>query len=180
MFFKYNIFKSQDNYFFEILAKVAGVELQTLLEEYKEWAGDKEDMGILADVLNYLTQGNYLHTRKASDEHASIKSIETAEDKYMTLYIVCFVISLNISDIITFFIVYFIVFLFVIKAKFSYFNPYLMLWYNFYEAEIENEKSANYKICLISKNTIKNDRLTNLIRLNDFVFLEDYKKEVNE
>lgn len=40
MFFKYNIFKSQDNYFFEILAKVAGVELQTLLEEYKEWAGD--------------------------------------------------------------------------------------------------------------------------------------------
>ena len=55
-----------------------------------------------------------------------------------------------------------------------------MLWYNFYEAEIENEKSANYKICLISKNTIKNDRLTNLIRLNDFVFLEDYKKEVNE
>ena len=43
----------------------------------------------------------YLHTRKASDEHASIKSIETAEDKYMTLYIVCFVISLNINDIIT-------------------------------------------------------------------------------
>ena len=58
MFFKDNIFKSQDNYFFEICAKVAGVELQTLLEEYKEWAGDKEDMGILADVLNYLTQGN--------------------------------------------------------------------------------------------------------------------------
>ena len=98
----------------------------------------------------------------------------------MTLYIVCFVISLNINDIITFFIVYFIVFLFVIKAKFSYFNPYLMLWYNFYEAEIENKKSANYKICLISKNTIKNDKLTNLIRLNNFVFLEDYKKEVNE
>ena len=122
----------------------------------------------------------YLHTRKASDEHASIKSIETAEDKYMTLYIVCFVISLNINDIITFFIVYFIIFLFVIKAKFSYFNPYLMLWYNFYEAEIENEKSANYKICLISKNTIKNDKLANLIRLNNFVFLEDYKKEVNE
>lgn len=122
----------------------------------------------------------YLHTRKASDEHASIKLIETAEDKYMTLYIVCFVISLNINDIITFFIVYFIVFLFVIKAKFSYFNPYLMLWYNFYEAEIENKKSANYKICLISKNTIKNDKLANLIRLNNFVFLEDYKKEVNE
>ncbi|MCI6662010.1 hypothetical protein [Campylobacter sp.] len=58
MFFKYNIFKSQNNYFFEILAKVAGVELQALLQEYKEWAGDKEDMGILADVLNYLTQGS--------------------------------------------------------------------------------------------------------------------------
>lgn len=58
MFFKYNIFKSQNNYFFEICAKVAGVELQALLQEYKEWAGDKEDMGILADVLNYLTQGN--------------------------------------------------------------------------------------------------------------------------
>ena len=56
--------------------------------------------------------------------------------------------------------------------------PYL--WYNFYEAEIENKKSANYKICLISKNTIKNDKLANLIRLNNFVFLEDYKKEVNE
>ena len=94
----------------------------------------------------------------------------------MTLYIVCFVISLNIQNTITFFIVYFIVFLFVIKAKFSYFNPYLMLWYNFYEAEIENKKSANYKICLISKNTIKNDKLTNLIRLNDYVFLE-HKKE---
>ena len=55
-----------------------------------------------------------------------------------------------------------------------------MLWYNFYEAEIENKKSANYKICLISKNTIKNDKLANLIRLNNFVFLEHYKKERNE
>lgn len=58
MFFKDNIFKSQNNYFFEILAKVAGVELQTLLEEYKEWAGEQESVAILADVLNYLTQGN--------------------------------------------------------------------------------------------------------------------------
>ena len=55
-----------------------------------------------------------------------------------------------------------------------------MLWYNFYEAEIKNDKSANYKIFLISKNIIKNDRLANLIRLNDFVFLEYYKKEGNE
>ena len=118
-----------------------------------------------------------LQTRKANDEHANIKSIETAEDKYMTLCIVCFVISLNIQNIITFFIVYFIVFLFVIKAKFSYFNPYLMLGYNFYEAEVKNEKSVNYKIFVISKNIIKNDRLTNLIRLNDYVFLEHSKKE---
>ena len=76
---------------------------------------------------------------------------------------------------------YVIVFLFVIKGKFSYFNPYLLLWYNFYEAEIKNDKSANYKIFLISKNIIKNvNKQTNLIRLNDFVFLEHYKKERNE
>ena len=50
-----------------------------------------------------------LQTRKANDEHANIKLIETAEDKYMTLYIVCFVISLNIQNIITFFIVYFMI-----------------------------------------------------------------------
>lgn len=55
MFFKYNIFKSQDNYFFEICAKVAGVELESLLREYKDRAGEQESVAILADVLNYLT-----------------------------------------------------------------------------------------------------------------------------
>ena len=55
MFFKYNIFKSQNNYFFEILAKVAGTPLETLLAEYKERAGEQESVAILADTLNYLT-----------------------------------------------------------------------------------------------------------------------------
>lgn len=58
MFFKYNIFKSRENYFFEVLAKVAGIRLDNLLEEYKEWAGEQESMAILADTLNYLTKGN--------------------------------------------------------------------------------------------------------------------------
>ncbi|MDD7600285.1 MAG: hypothetical protein SPJ69_01150 [Campylobacter sp.] len=119
----------------------------------------------------------YLQNKKTNDEHANIESIEIAEPKYIPIYIAYFVISLSINDIILFFIVYVIVFLFVIKGKFSYFNPYLLLWYNFYEAEIKNDKSANYKIFLISKNIIKNvNKQTNLIRLNDFVFLEHYKK----
>ncbi|MCI7363725.1 hypothetical protein [Campylobacter lanienae] len=123
----------------------------------------------------------YVQNKKTNDEHANIESIEIAEPKYIPIYIAYFVISLSINDIILFFIVYVIVFLFVIKGKFSYFNPYLLLCYNFYEAEIKNDKSANYKIFLISKNIIKNvNKQTNLIRLNDFVFLEHYKKERNE
>ncbi|RAZ40430.1 hypothetical protein CHL9426_00320 [Campylobacter hyointestinalis subsp. lawsonii] len=119
----------------------------------------------------------YLQNKKTNDEHANIESIEIAEPKYIPIYIAYFVISLSINDIILFFIAYIIVFLFVIKGKFSYFNPYLLLWYNFYEAEIKNDKSSNYKIFLISKNIIKNiNKQTNLIRLNDFVFLEYYQK----
>lgn len=69
----------------------------------------------------------YVQNKKTNDEHANIESIEIAEPKYIPIYIAYFVISLSINDIILFFIVYVIVFLFVIKWKFSYFNPYLLL-----------------------------------------------------
>ncbi len=124
----------------------------------------------------------YLQNKKANDEYANIESIEIAEPKYIPIYIAYFVISLSINDnnFLLFFIVYVVVFLFVMKGKFSYFNPYLLAHFNFYEAEIKSDKSANYKIFLISKNIIKNvSKQTNLIRLNNFVFLEHYKKEIN-
>lgn len=55
MLFNKNIFKCRDYYFFEILAKVAGVELETLAKQYKEAVGECENLKELADLLNHLS-----------------------------------------------------------------------------------------------------------------------------
>lgn len=64
----------------------------------------------------------------------------------------------------------------ILKGKFSYFNPYLLFFgYHFYEVSIDTdgEKYAKYKLFLISKQKIKYIKTyNNLIRLNDFTFLD--------
>ena len=52
MLFKYDIFNHSTNCFFEVMAKNAGLHGKELAKEYKERAGDAENLAILADILN--------------------------------------------------------------------------------------------------------------------------------
>ncbi|EAH8791878.1 hypothetical protein EWP86_06355 [Campylobacter jejuni] len=101
--------------------------------------------------------------------------IEIAEPKYIPIYIAYFVIAISIDDCKIFCFVFILIYLLILKGKFSYFNPYLLFSYNFYEISINEDenKYAKYKVFLISNQKIKNIKIhNNLIRLNDFTFLD--------
>lgn len=130
---------------------------------------------ILAYMLSYL----YIfcikkHNKDVQNEQMECSEIEIAEPKYIPIYIAYFVISLSINKLIVFCLIFALIYLLVLKGKFSYFNPYLLFSYHFYEISINtNQKCAKYKVFLISKQKIKNiTTCNNLIRLNDFTFLD--------
>lgn len=122
----------------------------------------------------------YIHCVKkynsdTQSEQIECSEIEIAEPKYIPIYITYFVIAVSINDFILFCFVFILIYLLILRGKFSYFNPYLLFSYHFYEASIntKQDRYAQYKIFLISKQKIKNIRVhDNLIRLNDFTFLE--------
>ncbi|AXL33236.1 hypothetical protein C3I17_06015 [Campylobacter jejuni] len=101
--------------------------------------------------------------------------IEIAEPKYIPIYIAYFVIALSVDNWKNFCFIFILICLLILKGKFSYFNPYLLFSYNFYEISINEDgnKYAKYKVFLISNQKIKNIKIhNNLIRLNDFTFLD--------
>lgn len=149
---------------------------------------------ILACIFSNLYIYLKIKTEKDSQDEKSgdCSLIEIAEPKFMPIYIAYFVISLSIDtgNWGTFWIIYFIIFLLILRCKFIFFNPFVLWKWSFYEAEIQNKNnincevtiknnnSANYKIFIISKNDIKNiGKISNLIRLNNFTFLQ---KDINE
>lgn len=98
----------------------------------------------------------------------------------MPIYIAYFVVSLSIeaNNWIIFWSIYCIIFLLIFRCKFTYFNLFISQKWSFYEVEVKNVNKANYKIFIISKENIKNiDKISNLIRLNNFTFLQ---KDINE
>lgn len=136
----------------------------------------------VALILSYL----YIYCVKkynqnTQSEQMECSEIEIAEPKYIPIYITYFVIAVSINDFMIFCCAFILIYLLILKGKFSYFNPYILFSYHFYEVSISanDNKYAKYKVFLISKQKIKNIKThNNLIRLNDFTYLD--KGEKNE
>ncbi|WP_104759673.1 hypothetical protein [Helicobacter bizzozeronii] len=115
-----------------------------------------------------------------SDEMRAVEMVEVAEPKYIPIYIAYFVIAVSLENWFMFAVVFIIIYLLILKGKFSYFNPYLLFsGYHFYEVSIDPNKAhgqdtyAKFKVFLISKRKLKTTmQYKELIRLNDFVFLD--------
>lgn len=117
------------------------------------------------------------------DEEVVYEFIEIAEPKFVPIYIAYFVVALSINneDWCLFLLVFISIFVLIQKCKFSFFNPLTLFRFNFYEVNVSNQASANYRIFLISKQSIKNiGQLSHLVRLNDFTFLQKDDKDGNE
>lgn len=118
--------------------------------------------------------------KNIQSETMKCSEIEIAEPKYIPIYIAYFVIALSIPKIeyngwIVFWVVFVMIYFLILRGKFSSFNPYILFCgYNFYEVLVDAGKDrTKYKIFLISKQTIKSFKdNNNLIRLNDFTFLD--------
>lgn len=116
----------------------------------------------------------YKHFIKANETFKAF-SIKPAEPTYIPTYIGYFVLAISIESTSLFIIIGSILCYLLYKTKIFYFNPLLILWgYNYYEAEDQQGNS----ILLITKNkalkisTSKGRSFENLIRLNNFTFLE--------
>ena len=146
---------------------------------------------IIVFILAFLLSYSYITFIKKINndiqpETMECTEIEIAEPRYIPIYIAYFVIALSVPKIenngwIVFMAVFVLIYFLILKGKFSSFNPYILFCgYNFYEVLIDvNKNQARYKIFLISKQTIKSFKShNNLIRLNDFTFLD--KGEKNE
>ncbi|MBX7490629.1 hypothetical protein [Helicobacter turcicus] len=128
---------------------------------------------LLSHLYIYCVKKYYQNTQS---ELMECSEIEIAEPKYIPIYIAYFVIAVSINNLVIFSVVLILIYLLILKGKFSYFNPYLLFsGYHFYEVsvDINREKYAKYKLFLISKQKIKEMKShNNLIRLNDFTFLD--------
>lgn len=127
-------------------------------------------------------------------EKMECEAVEIAEPKYIPVYIAYFVIALSIpydvnniiNSWILFSVIYVAIWALVLKGKFSFFNPYVLPTYNFYEVTISmGDEYAKFKVFLISKDTIKiTKKHDNLIRINNFVYLDkgasDEKKDLRQ
>ncbi|BCZ19342.1 hypothetical protein NHP190012_09840 [Helicobacter sp. NHP19-012] len=114
----------------------------------------------------------------------AVEMVEVAEPKYIPVYIAYFVIAVGLENRDMFFVVFGLIYSFIIMGKFSCFNPYLLFFgYNFYEISIDpsqitgdSHEHAKYKVFLISKRNLKVEKQYQLIRLKEFVFLDQYKQ----
>lgn len=116
----------------------------------------------------------YKHFIKSNETFKAF-SIKTAEPIYIPTYIGYFVLAISINDFFLFVIIGTILCYLLYKTKIFYFNPLLiLLGYNYYEV---NDQQGN-SILLITKtkalkiSTSKGKSFENLIRLNNFTFIE--------
>jgi hypothetical protein len=123
--------------------------------------------------LTWLTIKIYSKFLSRGDD-AKVVSIKIAEPIYIPTYIGYFLISISIIDIKLGILILIIIIFLLYKTKQFYFNIFLfVLGYNFYEIETENGCS----ITVISKkaNIKRSKSFNNLVRLNEFVFLDTQK-----
>lgn len=100
-----------------------------------------------------------------------IEEIEIAVDSFLPSYLGYFFVTLSIPNIEVFYILFVLIFLFGYKSRLTQFNPVLLiLGYKYYYY-----KDRGIKTLLISKKEYRNPKdveITNLIRINNFTYLE--------
>ncbi|WP_162982948.1 hypothetical protein [Helicobacter sp. L8] len=140
--------------------------------------------GLVCALLSWLYMRLVEKHIPPSDEMRAVEMVEVAEPKYIPVYIAYFVIAVSLENCLIFIVVFALIYLLILKGKFSYFNPYLLFFgYHFYEISIDSNKLqgqgtyAKFKVFLISKRKLKTTmQYKELIRLNDFVFLDKEKE----
>ncbi len=129
-------------------------------------------LGLLAFAKFVLIMGK----KKLEVEGAisNIEKIKPLEGQYLPVYIGLFVIALSFNDglsIQAIFLIFILFILWLFLESIVYFNPFfIILGYRFYEIETKNKITS---IIITKKRDLKKvDNFQNLIRLNNFTFLE--------
>lgn len=107
-------------------------------------------------------------------DNLAVKKIKPVEGVFLPIYIGLFVIALSFNEGFspqTCFLILFLFVLWVLFENVAYFNPFFLFWgYRFYEVESVNDVTI---LVITKKKDIKKIReLKNLIRINNFTFLE--------
>lgn len=122
--------------------------------------------------ITWIVLKCYLHTK--SRDSVQINNIRPAEPTYIPVYISYFIITLGITKYSIFFIITFLLILFIFKTKVFYFNVLAYIFgYHFYE--ITTTEGISLMLILKEKDIKKAQCFENLIRLNNFSFIEGGK-----
>lgn len=107
-------------------------------------------------------------------KRGSVEQIEIATDSFLPSYLGYFFVALSIPNIKAFSILFILIYLFAYKSRLSQFNPtLLLLGYKYYYFSTKGIKSL-----IITKNEFRDPKeaeIENLIRINDYTFLEIHK-----
>ena len=107
-------------------------------------------------------------------DNVKISSIRPAEPTYIPLYISYFIITLGITKYSAFSIITLLLIIFIFKTKVFYFNVLAYIFgYHFYE--VVSEDGVSLMLILKEKDIKKAEYYNNLIRLNNFSFIEGGK-----
>lgn len=147
---------------------------------YIPFLGD-ENISYLIYILALIgfTGMCLLISRKLSKDtiQGGIVEIESANNSYLPTYLGYFFVALGITDYNTLFWVFIIIFIFTFNSQNLFFNPmFLMYGYKFYYVKTKNGK----KIFVISKKEIRTTKdadFTELLRINDYTFIDGRKKK---
>lgn len=107
-------------------------------------------------------------------ETAEISKIKPVEWVFLPIYIGLFVIALSFTDITwvdSYFLIWVLFIFWLWFENVSYFNPFfIFLWYSFYEIETKDWITV---MLILKKSSLKKiEKVDNLIRINDFTFLQ--------
>jgi len=130
----------------------------------------------LLEVILFIKLLLICYTWVISSDTLKIKSIKPAEQTYIPIYIGYFVIALGIPDFEAFIFLTIVLIASIIKTKVFFFNILMLfLGYNFYE--VISEKGVNI-LLITKKKDLKNiSKFNELIRINNFTFLDIEVKE---
>ena len=124
-------------------------------------------IGVTYGILKY-------YLSNSERDNVKISSIRPAEPTYIPLYISYFIITLGITKYSAFFIITLLLIIFIFKTKVFYFNVLAYIFgYHFYE--VVSEDGVSLMLILKEKDIKKAEYYNDLIRLNNFSFIEGGK-----
>ncbi len=124
-------------------------------------------IGVTYGILKY-------YLSNSERDNVKISSIRPAEPTYIPLYISYFIITLGITKYSAFSIITLLLIIFIFKTKVFYFNVLAYIFgYHFYE--VVSEDGVSLMLILKEKDIKKAEYYNDLIRLNNFSFIEGGK-----